>query len=68
MTPSEIVSLFDAASTEAKDILDRVADNGYVGLKPGSPALAVLYAYDEAFRELFNLLHKMRNDVLTAIQ
>lgn len=53
MDAEQFVSLYSATMTETRDLLDRVADNGSVTLKPGSPALAVFYAFDELIQGLY---------------
>lgn len=49
-----IRDLYLAARDEAQDFLDRVVENvGGAVVKPGSPTLAILYAFDEVAQRLW---------------
>lgn len=53
-------SLHEAVLGEVKDLLDRVADNGSVTLKPGSPCIAAILGLIELVQAGNGILeHKM---------
>ena len=68
MTIDHYLSLYEATTVEAHDVLDKIAENGRTTLKPGSPALAIFYAYDELFLGILTEMIHMRERVEKAIE
>lgn len=67
MTLDELLSLYAGVSNEAEAILDKIHDNGRITLKPGSPALAVLYGYEEVVLTLVATLQAVQGNVRKAV-